>query len=73
MTDDFTINQRTEMKCKGCGQFSSAQYCYACSTNPLGVQYAVLQAKLREYLALKSIDGVAQRQTLRKELAEMVK
>ena len=65
---------RTSMTCRLCGQFSSAQTCFYCSNeNPLGVQYAALQAKVREYLTLSSIDGKAERQTLRKELTEMVK
>lgn len=36
-------------------------------------RYAALQTKVRDYLTLSSIDGKSDRQTLRKELAEMVK
>lgn len=72
--DNVVISQRTKMECKICGQFSSAQTCFYCSwENPLGVKYAALQAKVREYLTLGSIDGKSERQTLRKELSEMIK
>jgi len=48
-------------------------FAYEDPNGPLGVKYAALQAKVREYLTLSSIDGKAERQTLRKELTEMVK
>jgi hypothetical protein len=48
-------------------------FAYEDPNGPLGVKYAALQAKVREYLTLGSIDGKAERQTLRKELAELVK
>ena len=48
-------------------------FAYEDPNGPLATKYAALQAKVREYLTLSSIDGKAERQTLRKELAELVK
>ena len=70
---DIIVNGRREMVCRLCGGFSSTPTCWHCDVNPLGPKYAALQAKVREYLTLGSIDGKAERQTLRKELGEMVK
>ena len=48
-------------------------FAYEDPQGPLGVKYATLQAKVGEYLSYGSIDGKAERQTLRKELAELIK
>jgi hypothetical protein len=39
---------RTEMICKGCGCFSSAQYCHHCSTNPLYPKLIAAEQKIAE-------------------------
>lgn len=63
---------RTEMKCRICGGFSSAQVCWPCATSPVMTKYTLLEQKLREYLAEPSLDGRAIRQKQRKELLEMI-
>ena len=60
------------MRCRICGEFSSALICYQCSTQPATIKLTLLEAKLREYLAESSIDGWPIRQKMRQELKEMV-
>ena len=72
MNTPVIINTQLQIRCEVCGKFSP-HVCVNCVTNPLDVKYAALQTKVREYLGYGSIDGKAERQTLRKELAEMVK
>jgi hypothetical protein len=70
--DELRPVQRTEMKCRICGGFSSAQVCWSCSTSPASIRLATLEEKLREYLAEPSIDGRPVRQKLREELKKLI-
>jgi hypothetical protein len=46
MSEDLPA--RTKMECRGCGCFSSTQYCWHCSTNPLLAEVTTLRARVQE-------------------------
>lgn len=60
---------RTEMKCRVCGGFSSAQVCWHCATNPAGQELEELRRAVREYLSEPSCDGRPVRKQMRERLA----
>jgi hypothetical protein len=73
---EFYPPPRTEMKCRICGQFSSAQTCWSCCQHPATFRLTVLEQKVREYLSThfdrrrKNRQGALEK--IRQELKELV-
>ena len=70
--DELQPIPRTEMKCRICGEFSSAQVCWTCTCSPASFRLTILENKVREYLSESSIDGRLIRQKLREELKKLI-